>query len=209
MPDLSDRFLDTTRGRVVALLRDGTRTVHELAADLDLSPNAVRSHLVALERDGIARSAGVRRGGGAGKPAAVYELTPQAETRLSRAYPPFLEALLDALADRMPPRELKGLLRDVGRRLAPGAGEAAGDLAARAQVAVNVLNALGGAAEVAPRDGGFVIHSRGCPLAAVVSRRPEVCAAITAMVADITGGQVREGCERGERSRCRFMVAER
>src|SRR3712207_8581849 len=52
------RFLETTRGQIVALLRRGTRTVEELAAALGLTDNAVRAHLAALERDGLVRQAG-------------------------------------------------------------------------------------------------------------------------------------------------------
>jgi predicted ArsR family transcriptional regulator len=206
MPDFDERFLESTRGRVVSHLRDAARTVHDLSVALGLSPNAVRSHLVALERDGVVRSAGVRRGGAAGKPATVYELTAEAETRLSRAYPPFLEALLDVLADRMGRRDLDTLLRDVGKRLAPKVGEVGRDVAARATAAAGLLNALGGAAEVVVGEGGVEIQSHGCPLAAVVSRRPEVCGAIRALIAEVTRGEVRERCERGERSRCRFVV---
>ena len=207
MRDLNERFLGTTRGRIVALLRQGPQTVHDMAAGLDLSPNAVRSHLVALERDGVIRSAGVRRRGGAGKPASEYELTVEAETRLSRAYPPFLGALLDALADRLERTELEQLLRDVGRRLAPAGEGVPGSLPERAAVAAAALNALGGAAEVVSADG-LVIQSRGCPLGAVVARRPEVCGAVRALIADVTGARVRERCERGERARCRFEIAE-
>ena len=43
-----DRVLGSTRGRVIALLRRGPRTVNELADDLGLTDNAVRTHLSAL-----------------------------------------------------------------------------------------------------------------------------------------------------------------
>ena len=41
------------RGEVVALLQKGIRTVSDLALQLRLTDNAVRSHLVALEREGL------------------------------------------------------------------------------------------------------------------------------------------------------------
>ena len=90
------RFQDSTRGRVVALLRARARTVDELAAELGVTDNAIRPHLVGLERDGIIRQAGVRRveGGGAGKPAVLYEVAPDAEPLLSRAYAPVLLSLI-------------------------------------------------------------------------------------------------------------------
>ena len=80
-PISSQRFLETTRGRILGLLRCETRTVEELAQALDLTDNAVRAHLSTLERDGMVRSAGVRRGPGAGKPSTVYELPPETDSR--------------------------------------------------------------------------------------------------------------------------------
>src|SRR5215217_4418285 len=90
----NQRFLETTRGRILGLLRCGARTVEELAQAISLTDNAVRAHLATLERDGMVRSAGIRRGAGAGKPSTLYELPPEAELVFSRAYPPVLTALL-------------------------------------------------------------------------------------------------------------------
>ncbi len=56
-PVNSQRFLETTRGRILGLLRCETHTVEELAQALDLTDNAVRAHLSTLERDGMVRSA--------------------------------------------------------------------------------------------------------------------------------------------------------
>src|SRR3989442_183899 len=46
------RLLASTRGRILALLRSENRTVNGLAAALRLTDNAVRAHLLSLERDG-------------------------------------------------------------------------------------------------------------------------------------------------------------
>jgi predicted ArsR family transcriptional regulator len=62
---LGRRFFETTRGQIVGLLRRGRRTVEELARALGLTDNAVRNHLATLERDGLVRQDGVRRGPGA------------------------------------------------------------------------------------------------------------------------------------------------
>src|SRR3712207_5696286 len=139
------RFLETTRGQVVALLRRGARTVEELASAVGLTHNAVRAHLATLERDGLIRSVGVRRGTGAGKPATLFELHPEAEPLFSRAYAPVLRAVLDTIAERLPAPEAEELMRDVGRRLAAELGrELSGDLHARVQAAASLLAALGG-----------------------------------------------------------------
>src|SRR5262245_23268646 len=106
-----ERFLASTRGRVVSLLRLGRRTVDELGGTLGLTDNAVRGHLAALERDGLIRQTGTRRG--LGKPAFAYDLTPDAERLFPKAYGPLLRGLLDVLAERLTPEELEAALREV------------------------------------------------------------------------------------------------
>ena len=74
-----EKFFESTRGRMVALLRRSNRTVEELARALGLTVNGVCAHLAVLERDGIVRQRGsVRRSSDGGKPAYVYELTSEA-----------------------------------------------------------------------------------------------------------------------------------
>ena len=115
------KFFESTRGRIVVLLRRSGRTVEELARALNLTDNGVRAHLAVLERDGIARQRGsVRRGSGGGKPAYVYELTSEAEELFPKAYEPVLGRLLDVLAQRLGPEESEALLRSLGRSFGSG-----------------------------------------------------------------------------------------
>src|SRR5215208_4719458 len=90
-----ERFFASTRGRVTTLLRHGERTVEELAQSLGWTDNAVRAHLTTLERDGLVRHAGLRRG--TSKPAYAYTLTPAAERLFPKAYGTLLRLLLDVL----------------------------------------------------------------------------------------------------------------
>src|SRR5687767_4210493 len=94
------RFFASTRGRVTALLRHGDRTVEELAQPLGLTDNAVRAHLATLERDGLVRQAGLRRG--TSKPAYAYALTPAPERLFPKAYGTLLRMLLDVHSERLP-----------------------------------------------------------------------------------------------------------
>ncbi len=206
-PVNNQRFLETTRGRILSLLRCDTRTVEELAQALDLTDNAVRAHLSTLERDGMVRSAGVRRGPGAGKPSTVYELPPEAEVVFSRAYPPMLGALLEEVVAQLPAEQMEALLVGTGRRLAgPLLPPGTASRATRLRTAVGVLNALGGAAVLEEGEGGAVIRGCGCPLASTVARRPETCGAFEALLTEIVGTPVRQCCRHGERPSCCFEI---
>jgi predicted ArsR family transcriptional regulator len=203
-----EKFFESTRGRMVALLRRSNRTVEDLARALDLTDNGVRAHLAVLERDGIVRQRGsVRRSSGGGKPAYVYELTSEAEDLFPKAYEPTLRRLLDVLGERLGPEESEALLRSVGRRLAEEHSTRADGAHARLETAVEVLNELGGLAELEERDGAVVIRGYSCPLAGVTPEHPEVCRMAEALVGEVAGVSVHEQCDRGERPRCCFEIA--
>ena len=154
-----EKFFESTRGQIVTLLRRSGRTVEDLARALDLTDNGVRGHLAILERDGIVRQRGsVRRSSGGGKPAYVYELTEKAEGLFPKAYEPALRRLLDVLSDQLGPEESEALLRSVGRRLAEEHSTRADGALARLETAVEVLNELGGLAELEERDGAVIIR---------------------------------------------------
>jgi predicted ArsR family transcriptional regulator len=204
-----ERFFDSTRGRVVVMLRGAELTVEELAAELELTDNAVRAHLSTLERDGLVRRKGVRRG--FRKPHHTYALTPEAERLFPKAYDALLNQLITSLKGRLSPAELAGVLREVGRALAAGQGAGAkaggrASLERRAQRAVEALAGLGGAARVEREGGRLFIRGASCPLAAAVAEHPEVCRLAEALVSELTGARVREHCERGDSPRCCFEL---
>jgi predicted ArsR family transcriptional regulator len=202
------KFFESTRGRVVTLLRRAGFSVEELARELGLTNNGVRAHLATLERDGIVRQRGVVRSeSGGGKPAYLYELTPEAEDLFPKAYEPVLYRLLDVLAEQLESDESEALLRTVGRLMAeeqidPTAGARAG-----LEAAVDVLNELGGLAELEERDGGFVIRSYSCPLSGLTPDHPEVCNIAETLIAELAGLPAREHCDRADRPRCCFEIA--
>jgi predicted ArsR family transcriptional regulator len=199
-----ERFFASTRGQVVTLLRRGPRTVDELAVALGLTDNAVRSHLAALERDGIVKQGGVRRGGG--KPSFTYELALEAERLFPKAYGVLLHQLLGVLAERIPADVLDEALREVGHRVAAGQATPSGDLRRRVERAIELLGDMGGLADAEESDGGFVIQGCSCPLAAAVEGNPDACLLAETLLADVIGAPVRQVCDQGPPPRCRFEV---
>ena len=193
------------RGRIIALLRRGSTTVEELAAELRVTDNAVRTHLQLLEREGVVSATGTRQGPGAGKPAVTYGVARQAEPSLSSAYAPVLSALLQTLSERLSPAELDEVLREVGRRLAPKEPRRE-SLDARVQAAAALLSSLGAELDVERTPDGYLLRGHACPLAAVVRDEPYACHAIEELVTAVVGAPARERCDRSAGARCRFEI---
>ena len=204
---LGERFFDSSRGRIVTLLRGGSMTVNELAAELSLTDNAVRAHLLSLERDRLVRQGGVQKG--TRKPHFAYELTEEAEGLFPKAYDAVLNELIEVLKDRFSPKTLDEVLHEVGSELATkfAPTERGGTLESRVQRILNVVEALGGSARIEKDGKHFVIRSGSCPLAAAVSSHPEVCKMAEALVETVVGAPVHEKCNRKDSPQCRFEIA--
>lgn len=192
----------------MSLLRGGPSTVNELASSLELTDNAVRAHLLSLERDGLVRQSGLQRG--PRKPHYAYELTAEAERLFPKAYDALLNELITTLKGRLPPAALEEVLREVGRSLAArhSSDKTPLDLEGRLQNALVVLKAIGGSPSVEREGGSLIIRSGGCPLSAAVVEHPEVCELAESLVSEIVGLPVRERCYRGETPKCRFELKE-
>jgi predicted ArsR family transcriptional regulator len=201
------RFFESTRGQVVTLLRRGGRTVEDLVHALGLTDNGIRAHLSVLERDGIVRQRGTVNRGGGGKPAYIYELTPEAEALFPKAYVPVLRRLLDIMEERLGPEETEVLLRAVGRRIADEQPIPVDSERAPLELAITVLDELGGLAELEEDDGSLVIRGYSCPLTDVVQDHPEVCRLAEALLTEVAGLPIHEHCDRGDIPRCCFEVA--
>ena|SRR5688572_7657225 len=198
--------VEATRRQLLGLLRLGASTVDELALKLDLSDNAVRFHLGALEAELTVERRGVRKLGAVGQPAVLFGLTKAAEEAFSRAYAPVLASLVVELRETMSRTQLRAFLKRVGRRIAGRNAPLPGPLAQRVAGASGVLNELGGITSVQESDGTFNIVGAACPLASAVKTDNCVCVAVTAMVADIVGAEVRERCDRSGTPRCCFEI---
>lgn len=200
-------FRETTRGRIVALLRRGEYSVEELALALALTDNAVRAQLASLERGGVVVSTGVRREGTVGKPAVLYGIAPAAAQSLfSSAYGPVLAAVVAELGETLSPAAQRALLRRAGRRLGRGRG-ARGSLERRVRDGAALLVELGSDVEVVTTRDGFEIRGFGCPLMLAVAACPDTCVAVEELLAETTGAAVREQCDRSGSPRCRFAIA--
>jgi predicted ArsR family transcriptional regulator len=174
---LRQQLLDTGRGRIVSLLQRGPLTVDDIATKLELSASGVRAQITAMERDGVVRRVGRRPG--TTRPSRIFELAPEVEQLLSRAYIPLLTQLVDVFANGLPARQVDALLREAGRKLAGefSSGRPSGTLRSRVTAASELLNEQLGAVTHVEQNGGYVIRGEGCPLSALTGKHPAVCRA--------------------------------
>ena len=200
------RLLKSTRGKILELLRGKERTVNELAAALRLTDNAVRAHLLSLERDGLVKQSGIQHG--FRKPHATYALTADAEQIFPKAYGPLLDLVLTVISQKLSPRELRAAMHEVGRRVADGQKKKVRgkNREQRIQAALRILKDLGGAASFSKTEGKDFIRGNGCPLAAATARHPEACLIAESLLSEIIGVPVRERCVRGPAPSCCFEV---
>ena len=200
------RFLASTRGKILGLLRVGSHTVNELAEALELTDNAVRSHLASLERDGLIQQLGWRPG--FRKPHALYGLTAEAEFLFPTAYGPLLRHVIAAVGERLSSRELQASLREVGRTVAmEHLDQVQGKTRnQRIEFALAVLKAWGGDVKIQEREGKRFIDGNGCPLSAATAYHPEACLIVEALLSEIIGSPVKECCHQGEAPRCSFEL---
>jgi predicted ArsR family transcriptional regulator len=200
------RILESTRGRVLELLRAKKQTVNDLAATLDLTDNAVRAHLASLEREGLVRQAGTQPG--FRKPHVTYALTAEGEQVFPKAYGPLLDLLLGVLSKKLSEKELRAAMREVGKMVAANHLLEVEDKTRdeRIEAALRILKDLGGSATFHESEGKHFIRGSGCPLAAATAQHPEACLIAESLLSLIIGTPVKEHCIHGASPACRFEI---
>jgi predicted ArsR family transcriptional regulator len=204
---LRQQLLDTSRGRIVTLLRREGLTAEDIAAKLKLTASAVRAQLAAMERDGVVQRVGQRAG--TTRPSQVFELTPEVEQLLSQAYVPLLTQFVRVFTAGLPTKTVNALMREAGKGLAGelrGGKRLPGDLRARAALVSELMNEQLGAVTHVEGNGEVVIRGAGCPVAALTGKHPAVCLAMETFVEEIVGAPTQECCDRTGRPRCCFEI---
>lgn len=200
---IDKRFFESTRGQIVLLLRESDKTVSELASDLELSDNAVRAHLLTLERDRLVIQSGSSKG--FRKPHFTYCLTAEAQDLFPKSYDSLFNLLLNVLKKHLSPSALKDMLFEVGHRI--GVENAInGDLDQRLSKVLSTLETLGGAAKIIKEDRRILISSDSCPFGEAVAEHPDVCRVTESMIGEIVGKPVKEICDRDKMPKCCFEI---
>lgn len=150
-------------------------TVYDLARQLNISRNAVRQHLTALELDGLVTK-GVTHPTG-GRPEQLYVLTAKGQEIFPRKYSWFSELLIESLQQEAGSEPLRKRFEAMGERVAAQFPSGPSETADRIKQLVKLMRDLGyeSTARESSEHEWPVIEARNCVFHHLAARFPEVC----------------------------------
>jgi predicted ArsR family transcriptional regulator len=167
-----------TRQRIIEYLKEKEEaTVEELAAEVSMTPMAVRYHLNVLQADNLITAPAVRHQTGPGRPQQVYHLTDAADDLFPEDYYSLTNYLLDELNNKLDKKDLTGIFNSIARRLAdeappPKEGQNFED---RLDDVVGFLTKKGFVVDWELNDDEYKINTHSCPYRQVVKDHRMIC----------------------------------
>lgn len=164
------------------LLKSTQATAHDLADDLDISPQAIRRHLKDLETEGLIEHYAVRVG--MGRPQYMYRLSKQGRDRFPQGYSNFAVSFLDTLVETVGEKQVGEVLRKQWERKAEEYRQCIGTGTLQERVAklVKLRQQEGYMAELLlledDRNGTperYILSEHHCAISEVAESFPSVC----------------------------------
>jgi predicted ArsR family transcriptional regulator len=202
---------DSRRSILLALKREGPSTIARLAAELELTGEAVRQQLLQLQREGWieAKIAREQERGRTGRPATRYSLNEAGDHLFPKNYDLLNVAMIDAVAEELGPEAAVRVLKRVAdERVNAAASQVQGrPLAERVEALKSLYFDNDPYMDAEPADDGFYLVERNCPFYNTAMRRPILCNVSVNALTRLLGVRV----ERDERfqngdGRCVFHV---
>jgi len=147
-------------------------TVEELSQQLQITRNAVRQHLAALERDDLVRRGETKPSGG--RPEQLYLLSDRGAEMFPRRYSWFSELLIEAMMAEAGREAVGDKLDEMGRAVGRQLLSARASPPDRTAVLAAIMKELGYAAEVAS-SADDTIQANNCVFHHLAAKFPEVC----------------------------------
>ncbi|HEX4095787.1 MAG TPA: metalloregulator ArsR/SmtB family transcription factor [Caulobacteraceae bacterium] len=195
MTELTLPRSQTGRAAVLAQVkREGPVAADALAAQLGLTPMAVRQHLQALEREGLVAQQEADRKAARGRPARVWRTTAAGDRRFADAHAGLTVDLIRQMRAAFGEEGLDRLLalRTAEQAAAYGAEVGAyGDLRGRLQALAAIREREGYMAELREDEGGFLLLEHHCPVCAAASICTGLCREELALFGRVLGEGVK------------------
>jgi predicted ArsR family transcriptional regulator len=193
---------------VLLLSNKAGLTVDELSGELEITRNAVRQHLAALERDNLVRRGETKPSGG--RPEQLYLLSSRGAEMFPRRYSWFSELLIEAMAADVGHDAVGDKLDQMGRAVALQllkSKASPDDRASRVAAMAEIMKELGYEAAVPPAPAEDTIAAVNCVFHHLAEKFPDVCRFDLGLIGAFTDSTVehQECMVRGGRM-CRFKL---
>ena len=199
----------STRNEILLLLRRrDAATTDEIAAELGLTPNAVRQHLTNLEREELVSNRPFRDSG-RGRPALRFSLTERADATFPKRYGQLATMVLTELNEMGGPALIDEVIRRIALRRA---GHLEGELDGlsfdeKLERVVAWIGRAGTFTECLRRPDGVLVTIHNCPFRNTALKFPQVCNITPVLLSHLmTTGVTQENSIHKRDPFCSFLV---
>ena len=198
----------STRMEVLELLRrKGRASAESMAADLGVTPNAVRQHLTNLERDGLVVSHPERRA--RGRPSLLFSLTEKADSVFPKRYGQLATMVLQEVQEIGGPEALDDIFARVAARHADAIEHQLEglDFDEKLERVVAWIGRAGTLADQQEVAEGVQITIHNCPFRNTALKFPQVCTITPHLMSRLLGTAVSQSDSIHRRDPyCSFVV---
>src|SRR6202165_4408717 len=181
----------STRMEVLELLRrKGRSSAESIAADLGVTPNAVRQHLTNLERDGFVVSHPERSG--RGRPSLLFALTERADSVFPKRYGQLATMVLQEVQEMGGPGALDEVFSRVAARHAGAISRNLEGLEfdEKLKRVVAWIGRAGTLAEQTETTEGVKVTIHNCPFRNTALKFPQVCTITPHLISQLLGTSI-------------------
>jgi len=188
-----DMSIAAAQQKILALLKQrGSSTMAEIAAQMNVSYEAVRQQINQLVARKLVERRDCPNPAGIGRPLRYYSLAPAGEHQFPKNYDDLAVELIDAIGGTLDTdalRRVLGALADdqVARWEPQLAGK---DLAARLDALRGVYIENDPFTSVSQDENGLALVERNCPFLNVASKRPALCSLTVVVLSRLLGYRV-------------------
>ena len=182
-------------------------SIDEMSFKLNISRNAVKQHLVVLEKQQQVREAALNSTGG--RPARSYTLTEKGINSFPKQYAWFCNLLLDDLAAEMSSEALEEMMWKMGVKLANSLAPQFIHKDARQKLIalVELMQSLGYHAEIEQNGGEPSIKAINCVYHDLAQQHPELCQFDQALISTLLDSPIEQtACMAKQDCNCRFRM---
>ena len=182
-------------------------SIDEMSFKLNISRNAVKQHLVVLEKQQQVREAALNSTGG--RPARSYTLTEKGINSFPKQYAWFCNLLLDDLAAEMSSEALEEMMWKMGVKLANSLAPQFIHKDARQKLIalVELMQSLGYHAEIEQNGDEPSIKAINCVYHDLAQQHPELCQFDQALISTLLDSPIEQtACMAKQDCNCRFRM---